>query len=418
MRQFKTIMKFEFQNFTKAKSFIMTTLFFLILVIAAASIPAIVELFRRDSADDAYGIGAGIDDAGRRYALIVDSAGIFTDDILATYLPNYAFTRVNNLDNAHQAIEDGDAYLAFMVDGLNFRIYERDEGLAAARTSALVMNMIRSVYQINYLTTRGLSASEANQILWAHPAGEVVIVGAAASENFFLAYGVLFAMYMMTIMYGQFVSSSVITEKSSKAMELLVTSAKPFWLMLGKVIGVGGAGLAQFGLLLLTALVALQINQSGWAEFNPAVAAVLEMSFSPELILLAIIFFILGFLSFSFMSAAFSSTVSRIEEASSVMMVPMLLFVAAFMVAMVGLGTPNANYVVVTSFVPFLSPMVMFMRICLTDVPLTHIALAIAINIATVLITAFVSSRIYRVGVMMYGKAPNIKEIVKYIARG
>jgi ABC-2 type transport system permease protein len=113
--------------------------------------------------------------------------------------------------------------------------------------------------------------------------------------------------------------------------------------------------------------------------------------------------------------AAFGSTVTRMEEANSVAILPMFLFIAAFLVAMTGLPHPGALYVRVCSFVPFLSPLVMFMRICMTEVPLWESVLAIALNAAYVFGAGWAGAKVYRVGVMLYGNAPKLKDILRYV---
>jgi ABC-2 type transport system permease protein len=129
----------------------------------------------------------------------------------------------------------------------------------------------------------------------------------------------------------------------------------------------------------------------------------------------AVVFFLLGFFSLAFIYAALGSTVSRMEDAGSVGMLPMLLVVATFLVSMAGLMTPGAVYVKICSFVPFLSPTVMFVRICMSEVPPLQIAAALAINAGCILGSGFISTKIYRVGVMLYGKPPKLRDIVRYV---
>jgi ABC-2 type transport system permease protein len=138
---------------------------------------------------------------------------------------------------------------------------------------------------------------------------------------------------------------------------------------------------------------------------------------SGSLIFLILLFFLFGFFSYAFILAGFACTVSRMEEVNTVVVIPMMLIAGAFYVALIGSMTPTAGFVTVCSFIPFLSPLVMFMRICVTDVPFIEILAACAINSATVLCAAFVCSRIYRVGVMLYGKKPRVKDIIRYVIK-
>jgi ABC-2 type transport system permease protein len=216
-------------------------------------------------------------------------------------------------------------------------------------------------------------------------------------------------------MYGQYTLISVVTEKSSKAMELLITSAKPLRLMFGKVFGTGCAGLTQFGAVLLCAAVSMAANMRGWEALSPEVAGVIGSTLSAGLLLYAVAFFLLGFFSYAFIYAAMGSTVSRIEDASAVATIPMILVVATFMVSLSGMMAPNAGYVRACSFVPFLSPMVMFVRVCMTETPLYEVLAALALNCAYVFCSGWVSAKIYRVGVMLYGNAPKPRDLIRYI---
>jgi ABC-2 type transport system permease protein len=185
--------------------------------------------------------------------------------------------------------------------------------------------------------------------------------------------------------------------------------------MFGKVFGTGCAGLMQFGALILCAAVSLGVNRQGWEEMSPGMAGVISSALSAELLIYAVLFFLLGFFSFAFLYAGLGSTVSRIEDAGSVTTLPTVLIIATFLVAMSGMTAPGALYVRICSFAPFMSPMVMFVRVCMTDVPFYEALAALALNCAYVFVSGWISAKIYRVGVMLYGKKPNFADIVRYV---
>jgi ABC-2 type transport system permease protein len=407
MRQFKTIFKFEYLNYVKSKSYIVMSCILIAIILIGGSIPAFKTLF------DRFGSDAPDDAAELEAAAIYDAGGLYTDDVLRAYFPGYTWARLASPDGIEAEI-GADVYaFAVEIDGLAYTAYEKSEGFSTA--SAPLFEMIRAVYQASALADAGLAEGEIGAILGAVPAGETVLVGKDFSQSFWLAYALLFMLYITIMLYGQYVLTSVVTEKSSKAMELLVTSAKPLQLMFGKVFGTGCAGLTQFGVLILCAVAALRLNLAGWTALSPMVSSVITASLSGGLFAYAIIFFLLGFFMFAFLYAAVGSTVTRMEEANSVVVLPMFLFIAAFLVAMTGLPQPGALYVRVCSFVPFLSPLVMFMRICMTEVPFWESALAIALNVAYVLATGWAGAKVYRVGVMLYGNAPKLKDILRYV---
>ena len=416
MHKFKTVFMFEYTNFIKSKAYIVVSVIFLILIAGVGSLPAILK-----GVDAVKTMVAGDNkdtDATETLptAFLIDNAGLYDDETLAAYLPPYTWERHDAESAAEAIIENGDATLVLAIDGLHYNLYLKGEDLMSGGLPG-VDEMISAVERQQALYAHGLTDEDILELESAVPVATIIPVGKDISQSFWLAYAILFLLYMTTIMYGQNVLMSVVTEKSSKAMELLVTSATPMELMFGKVLGTGLAGLTQFGMIMLTAGLSIRLNLDGWMAMSPAVGAILSLSLSGGLFAYAIIFFLLGFFTFAFIYAGVGSTVSRMEEAGSVTTLPVLLFVAAFLVAMMGLSSPGAAWVRICSFAPFLSPMVMFMRICTTNVAFLEIILVIALNLAYMFGAGFVAARIYRVGVLMYGKAPKLKDILKYIVR-
>ncbi len=215
-------------------------------------------------------------------------------------------------------------------------------------------------------------------------------------------------LYMCIMLYGQLVAMSVVTEKSSRMMELLITSTRPTTLIFGKVLGAGLAGLTQFALIIASAFGFYALNAQYWAD-SPMMIGF--FSTSPTLIVYAFIFFITGYFLYAFLYAAFASLVSRVEELNTVTMPVVLLFVVAFIVSMQGMANPSSTLMKVASFIPFFAPMAMFLRISAGVVPFAEILISIALLVATVFLMAWFGARIYRMGVLMYGKPPKLTEL-------
>jgi ABC-2 type transport system permease protein len=431
MRQFRTVFKFEYLNYVRSKSYIVMTAILLLVVAVGGSFPTIAGLAggmfggRGGAAEGLAGDGGGEGDVGEdggdgdgpKRAALLDAGGSLGDDLLAAYLPGLEWERVGSLDGVERRIEDGELSMALAVDGLDFTLYEMQESIAAASDSRWrpAGEMVLAAYRGRAMAEAGLQQPEIAAILGAAASGERVTVGKDFMQNYWIAYALVFLLYVTTIMYGQYTLVSVVTEKSSKAMELLITSAKPLRLMFGKVFGTGCAGLTQFCAVMLCAAVSLGANMRSWERLSPEVAGIISATFSAGLMLYAVVFFLLGFFSYAFIYAAMGSTVSRMEDAGAVATLPMILVVATFMVSMAGLAMPSAAYVTVCSFVPFLSPMVMFVRLCMTEVPLYEVLAAVALNCAYVFCSGWASAKIYRVGVMLYGNAPKPRDLLRYI---
>jgi ABC-2 type transport system permease protein len=232
-------------------------------------------------------------------------------------------------------------------------------------------------------------------------------------ENFFYTYIMIFALYMVILLYGQMVSTNVATEKSSRAMELLVTSAKPTSMMFGKVLASCIAGFLQLTLVFGTAILLYNVNKE--ALSNPLIASLFDIPI--ELFIYLILFFVLGFLIYAFMFGAIGSTASKLEDINTSVMPITFLFIIAFMVVMFSMsaGAVDNAAMLVCSYIPFTSPMAMFTRICMSTVEWYEIFASIAILVGSTVGIGVLSARIYRVGVLMYGTPPKIGAILKNI---
>ena len=240
----------------------------------------------------------------------------------------------------------------------------------------------------------------------------VYTLGKNQMENFFYTYIMIFALYMVILLYGQMVASNVASEKSSRAMELLITSAKPTSMMFGKVLASCIAGLSQLIAIFGTAILLFNINKST-LQSNVIFQSIFNIPLS--LLIYMLIFFVLGFLIYAFLYGAIGSTASKLEDLNTTVMPVTYLFVFAFIVVMTSMssGTLDSTLMKVCSFIPFTSPMAMFTRIAMSSVAWYEIALSILVLVASVIGVGILSAKIYRVGVLLYGTKPQITTIIK-----
>ena len=233
-------------------------------------------------------------------------------------------------------------------------------------------------------------------------------------QNFFYTYIMIFALYMVILLYGQMVATNVATEKSSRAMEVLVTSAKPASMMFGKVLASCIAGLVQLVAIFGSALVFYNINKAAWGD-NTIIQSIFNIPV--DLFVYMLIFFVLGFLIYAFLYGAIGSTASKLEDINTSVMPITFLFIIAFFVVMFSMtsGSIDNTMMKVCSYIPFTSPMAMFTRICMSTVAWYEIAISIAILIGSTVAVGFISAKIYRVGVLLYGTTPKIGSIMKAV---
>ncbi|WP_018924222.1 ABC transporter permease [Salsuginibacillus kocurii] len=236
------------------------------------------------------------------------------------------------------------------------------------------------------------------------------------SQTTFLVYILLFVIYFSVIFLGNMVSMEVATEKSSRVMEILISSVSPEKQMFGKIAGIALLGLTQFALIFLIGASSMagrfqEISTMTGTEMDGGEELFGAGTVSLSLIGYAFLFFVLGFLLYATLSAMLGSIISRIEDVGQATGPLNMVVIAGFVLAVFGLNAPNSLIVTIASFVPFFAPMLMFLRIGMTNVPFWELALSIGILIGTIALFAWIGARVYRNGVLMYGKFRLLQDI-------
>lgn len=237
-------------------------------------------------------------------------------------------------------------------------------------------------------------------------------VASDASKSFWGAYIMAFILYFAVVFYGMNVAHSVVAEKTSRVFEVLLATAKPESLMAGKLLGVGAAGLTQMAvwitavLLLSASAVGAELGQGGLAAYGV----------TPIQLVFLVLYFLLGFFFYSSLSAGFGATVSQESEVQQFSMVLVMPQLAGLILMPYILGSPSAWPVVLLSLFPPCTPIVMCLRMSAMVVPWWQLALSIVLMVAATYGVLWVASRIYRVGILMYGKRPTLPEMIRWIS--
>jgi ABC-2 type transport system permease protein len=241
--------------------------------------------------------------------------------------------------------------------------------------------------------------------------------GESGQASFFLGYGVGLVLYMVILLYGINVMRSVIEEKQTRIIEILVSSLKPFQLMLGKVIGVGAVGMFQFSIWTLTGHLLVRNRVRILTAFHVPAANINSVqmpTISTQLLAVMIAYFLLGYLLYSALFAVVGASCNTESEAQQAQQPVMMLLVGSLIVSFSALGDPSGPLAVGASLVPLSAPIIMPVRVATSDVAPAQIALSLAIMAATVLVVVWGAARVYRIGILMYGKRPNIKELLRW----
>lgn len=237
----------------------------------------------------------------------------------------------------------------------------------------------------------------------------------AQAMSFILA--VLF--YMVLIIYGQMIVRSILEEKTSDIVEVMVSSIRPWELMMGKIVGVGAVGLTQIAIWSLVVVAgAIYGLTAGAGALERAGLDLSAVTLPVGAILGGLVFLALGYLLYAGLFAGAGATLSREEDAQQVVFPIVVLIIVPFFLVQGIIESPSAGWSVIVSLVPFFSPIIMPSRLLLAAVPPWQTAASLLLLITTLLFVAWIAGRIYRVGILMKGKRPNLPELFRWVRHG
>lgn len=409
MNQFGKILKFELSGYLKNKVFVGVTVFLVIAITIAMFIPNISAMFKSDE--------EAVPDVLPGMLVYADDPELssMVGQYFGEAFPDYAIMLADgSLEDVKAKVVSGDVQCAFVMDSLDSYTYYVNNLSMYDANMQTANSVLQEVYRVTAMVQGGMSPEQAEKILSAQIQCNAVTLGKDQMQNFFYTYIMIFALYMVILLYGQMVATNVAVEKSSRAMEVLITSANPTSMMFGKVIASCLAGLMQLIAVFGTALVFYNVNKSAWGD-NIIIDSIFNIPVS--LFAYMLLFFILGFLIYAFLYGAIGSTASKLEDINTSVLPITFLFIIAFIVVMASMGSGNIDNTImkVCSFIPFTSPMAMFTRICMSTVPWYEILISVAILIGSTIGVGFIAAKIYRVGVLLYGTSPKIGNIIKSV---
>lgn len=411
MKQFKTILKFELLNYIKNKVFVGITIFLVAAIAVVMFFPLIAESFgsKSSEATNAKPLMLIVNDA-------FDNSDILKESFSSAFSEYDVQLTNDGIDSVKSLITSETAECAFVIKSdSEYDYYVNNNSLYDEKTM-IADSVLQNIYRVNAMVKSGVSPQDANKIMNVQIEHNTTSLGKDQTKNFFYTYIMIFALYMVILLYGQMVATNVATEKSSRAMELLITSAKPVSMMFGKVIASCIAGLIQLVAVFGSAFLFYNMNKSYWGD-NFIIKSIFDMPL--DLLLYMLLFFILGFFIYAFLYGAIGSTASKVEDINTSVMPLTFIFIAAFMVVMVSMSASSVDNLLmrVCSYIPFTSPMAMFTRIAMSTVPIYEIIISVVILIASVIGIGVISAKIYRVGVLLYGTPPKLGAILKAIKK-
>ena len=421
------VAKNEFIKRVKTRWFVFTTLLGPIVLVAFFAVVGIVSVSAIEGGESTIVV---LDKTDRIGSQLNDPDGDIT------------FV-ASNADEAtlRQQVLNGEysGYLvlpAGLVDGQGAARYYSTEGGGVSSFNLDLRNVIRGVVRTLRLQDQNVSTEVFEIINASVPLETVKLSDEGEEQGSSAAYAVVggimgFLIYISMIVYGSVVMQGVIQEKTNRVVEIIVSSVRPFQLLMGKVLGIGAMGLVQMtfwagliaaGTMGSGAIISLFVDPANMdlpdtatqAEILDAVGFQVP-DLGPEVFVFFVIYFLLGYLLFSTLFAGIGSAVEQQQDAQSLMLPVMMPIIVSIIFLQAVIEAPNSGLSVALSLIPFTSPIPMVVRVAMIDVPLWQLVLSLSLLAGTFVGAVWVSSRIYRVGILSYGKKPSIREIMRWM---
>lgn len=406
MKDLRTVIGFTIKDMVKRKSFIVSSIIIILIIIIGFNIPNIMSIFSDDTSS-----------SGSDKLLVVDSTNLFEGslDSLNSMELGYEVQTTNEaltFDNIKEKIDNEEIDKAIIVEQnagtYKLRYIVRDMTMMTGMPEDL-MSAINTIYTNLQISKLGLTEEQLQSLT---PNFEYSIEQTEEQK----VTGNVFAMMMLSIVlfYAIYfcayqVSSSITTEKTSKIMETLVTSTSPRTIVLGKTIGIGLVGLIQVCAFVAVALISAKLFlEPGMLE------SVLDMSqMTPYLAIITIVYFILGYFTYALLYALTGSTVGKPEDIQSANTPVAILAVIGFYLSYFTMMNPTSDLNTFAALFPISSPFCMPFRIMMGIASGTEVAISIAILVVTILIIAKVAIKIYSNAILNYGTKMSLKDMVK-----
>lgn len=416
MKQFLIVLKFELNNYFKNKSFVITTVFLAVLLAGVIIVPTLIPgLLGDDSSASEPGVSEEIvieedlDAEMERETLgiyIKQDADIDREVILASYPADW--TIYESEADIKQAVEEEEIQAGFVIESATDVTYvvnnlAMDDYLAESFSMTL-----EECYKQQYLLEKGLTVDEIIESESFYVNVEEEILGKNSVQNYGYTYVLVFVVYFLIIFYGQMIATSVTTEKSNRAIEILVTSVNSNSLICGKVLAGAIAGVLQAFLILGSGFGAYNLVGEKWG-------GILDFLFEiPANVLIAYaVFALLSYVLYAFIFGMLGALVSKTEDISKSSSPVLMVYIASFMIAIFGMINSDSMMMKVASFIPFTSGNAMFIRVSMGSVAAWEVIASAGILIVSCLIAGVLAAKIFRFGTLHYGNPIKLKTALK-----
>lgn len=419
MKQFLIVLKFELNNYFKNKSFVITTFILALVIAGVVIIPTLIPGFLGEDeiVDESDVIGdefvEDIPENDEELVLeklgicIQAESGVESELVAAVYEAEWI--TYDDVAAMKEDVETGELEAGFVVESATEITYVVNDLSMYDYLGEIIGQSLAECYKQQYLLDKGLTVDEIleSESFYVNVTEEVL--GKDSGENYWYTYVLVFVVYFLIIFYGQMIATSVTTEKSNRAIEILVTSVSPNSLICGKVLAGAIAGVLQAGIILGSGFVSYSLVKEAWD-------GMLDFLFNipTEVLLVYVVFAVLSYLLYAFIFGMLGALVSKTEDISKSSSPVLMIYIASFMIAMFGMSSDsNSMLMKVASYIPFTSGNAMFIRVSMGSVDIWEVLVSAVVLGASCVIAGVLAAKIFRFGTLHYGNPIKLKTALK-----
>lgn len=417
MRRFLTVYEFELKSYMKNKSFVITTIVLAVLLFGAMFLPRVFDM------SDMLGIEStkteddkkDTEDKNKEDATrlgLVDEEGLFADLSMLeqAFGDDVNIVKLNDVRELEKAVKKEEITAGFDVkDDLHYEYYVLNREMFD-ENQAVFEEVLSMMHQQRFCKEQGIDYASFMAEYNAPVDCTEQILGKDAEDNYWYCYALVIVIFMMIILYGVMVATSVTVEKSNRSIEVLVTSIDAKYLLFGKVFAGATAAILQLGLILAAVLGGYAINHTFWGD---ALDMVLDIP--GEVLAAFAVFGIGGFLFYAFLYGAMGALVSKTEDINKTAGTLQMVIMIVYFAVLFQLQNPDGIVMKVCSFLPFSSYSAMFVRIGMGTVAMWEIVLSAVILFASIFGVGWLAAKIYRMGTLRYGNPIKLSTALKNI---
>ena len=410
MKQFKTILKFELDNYFKSKSYIISTIIICILAAGIMLAPRIKDAFKSGSSSSSSSNEENIEDL-TKYA-IYDATGIAEEESLKDMFADIHFVFCDSADQVKEMVKSEEAKKGFIVNSLTSFDYVVFNNSMMDQTGYDFKEYMALLNKMDYCRENNLNIDEFLAMEYQEIEMNEEILGKDSASNYWYCYALVIIIFMLIVMYGMTIASSVTNEKSNRSIEILVTSTSSTAILFGKVIAGAIATIFQVGLIGGSLIGSYQFNKAYWSSTFQAIFDI------PSNVLVTFaIFGIGGFLVYAFMYGALGALVSKIEDLNKTAGTAQMIVTLVYVVSLINLMNVDGVIIKVLSFLPISSYSAMFARVAMGNVAVWEVIVSAVILYATVILVGIIGGKIFRSSTLRYGNPIKLSNALKGIKK-